>query len=112
MTTTAVAVASLSGLTAGTVVLAQVAELPLDKILSTGGVGVALVMCWLFLKHLGEMRKEHNDTIRQVSTDFSATQRSTTDKFAETTTTILQDTRERENQLHNLIRETISNKNP
>lgn len=110
--TTPFAVASFTCLTASGVLLAQVAELPIDKILSTGGVGVALVMCWLFLKHLGEMRKEHNDTIRQVSTDFSATQRVTTDKFAETTTTILKDTRERENQLHTLIREMIENKNP
>lgn len=47
--------------------LAEAAELPWDKILGGGSTGIAVVMCWLFLRNQTEMRKEHNATLETVA---------------------------------------------
>ena len=66
---------------------------------------IAFAMCYLFLKHLSEMRKEHGTTIEKVSNDFASTVRDATKNMAETTNTILRDSRDREAQMHVLVRE-------
>ena len=94
--------------------LAQAIEIPWKELIGGGSVGVALLMCWLFLKHQTEMRKEHNatiekvtqqngDVIKQVTTDFSTTVRNNSEKFNDTTQMILRDSREREDKLHAII---------
>lgn len=112
--TTLLAIGAGSLMTA--VVASQMPDLPLDKVLQTGGFGVMLTMCWLFLKQQNEQRKEHNATIEKVASqhsatvervtsDFSQTQRETAKTFADTTQSIMRENREREMQLHQIIRE-------
>ncbi len=80
-----------------------VVEFPWDKIASAGAGGIALMMCYLFLKHLTEMRKEHNGTIMKVSKDFATTVDMAVNKHNETTQMILKDSRDRESQLHAML---------
>lgn len=92
--------------------LQSVSDLPWDKIAGGGAALVAFAMCYLFLKHLGEMRKEHGTTIEKVSADFAGTVRDATKNMNETTNMILRDSRDREAQLHALWRETRADKKP
>lgn len=84
-------------------ILQVMAELPWDKILGGGAAGIAVVMCWLFLKHQSEMRKEHNATIEKVTDRFAGTVEQNADKFNQTAQLILQDSKQREERLYNLI---------
>lgn len=100
------------------------ATVPWAEILSGGGVGVALAMCWLFLKYLREQRivdaeetKRKDETIERVTGHFSTTVQSvSTDvkeglaNMQETQVMLLKDSRDREAGLHALIREQNQNK--
>ena len=96
----------------------QAGVIPWADLLSGGGVGVTVFMCWLFLKHLREQRvadiedaKRKDETIAGVTTEFSRTiQNVSADvkdgmtKMQETQVILLKDNREREAQLHDLLR--------
>lgn len=87
------------------------------EVLAIPGVGAALAMCWLFLKHLKEQRtsddsrdKRKDETLEKISADFSGTVRHVSsdvkeglDKLHQTTTLLLNDSRDREAKLHALI---------
>lgn len=90
------------------------------EVLAIPGAGAALAMCWLFLKHLKEQRtadsadsRHKDETIEKVTAEFSQTVRHVStdvkeglDKLHETTTLLLNDSREREAKLHALIHRT------
>tara|TARA_R110002126_G_scaffold291760_1_gene457023 strand:- start:6828 stop:7121 length:294 start_codon:yes stop_codon:yes gene_type:complete len=80
------------------------AALPWAEILGGGAAGVAVFMCYLFLRHMSEARKEANVVIEKVSTDFASTVRDNSEKFSETTQFILTDSKDREAKLHELLR--------
>lgn len=87
------------------------------EVLAIPGVGAALAMCWMFLKHLKEQReaddqrdKRKDATLEKISSDFSGTVQHVSadvkeglDKLHETTTILLNDSREREAKLHALL---------
>lgn len=95
-----------------------VATFPWTEVLSSGGVGVALAMCWLFLKHLKEQRqtdaeesKRKDENVERITTEFSQTVRhvssdvsNSIEKLQETTTLLLTDSRDREAKLHEILR--------
>ena len=102
----------------------MIATIPWTELLSSGGVGVALAMCWLFLKHLREQRiadaeesKRKDETVATVTAEFSQTIRAvSTDvkdgmaKMQETQTILLADSRDREARLHEHLRGAMENK--
>ena len=94
------------------------------EVLAIPGVGAALAMCWLFLKHLKDQRtsdderdKRKDATLEKISSEFSGTVRHDStdvqtglDKRHETTSILLNDSREREAKLHQLIHQVASAK--
>jgi hypothetical protein len=103
------------------------------EVLAVPGIGAALFVCWMFLKHLREQRDADHEAAKQrieeasrkdahverIAADFSQTIRAVSldvkqglDRLHETTSSLLLDGRERESRLHDLFREVSSKKNP
>lgn len=48
----------------------------------------------LFLKSIGEMRKEHGETVGKISADFSEVVKASTKEYAESTQKIIEGSRQ------------------
>jgi hypothetical protein len=70
------------------------AEVTWKDIIGGGAVGAVIFVVMIFLKNIAEMRKEHGETVKEVSSNFSAAVTSATKEFAESTNKIIEGSRQ------------------
>lgn len=70
------------------------ADLSWKDLVGGGAAGMVIFVVILFLKSIGEMRKEHGETVSKVSSDFSEAVRASTKEFAESTQKIIEGSRQ------------------
>ena len=75
-------------------------DFPWSTIAGGGSAAALLGAMWFFLRHIGESRRENNETTKQISSEFAATVKDNSDTFSETTRFILTDSKEREAKMH------------
>lgn len=69
------------------------AEISWKDLLGGSAVGAVIFTVVIFLKNIGEMRREHSDLVSKVSTDFSDAVSDATKQFAESTHRIIESSR-------------------
>lgn len=94
--------------------------MPWSEILSGGAGALAIAICWMFLKHLKDIReadleegRRKDESVERITTEFSQTVRQVStdvkqglDKLQETQSILLKDHRDQVMQLHDLLRNT------
>jgi hypothetical protein len=69
------------------------ADISWKDLLGGSAVGAVIFTVVIFLKNIGEMRREHSDLVSKVSTDFSDAVSDATKQFAESTHRIIESSR-------------------
>lgn len=118
MTTGATIVYAIFGASGVAAAVAWVdGELSLDKLLSGGAAGLVVIMFIVVLRFLAndsakrqEERGAERASVEKITNDFSRTQVETAKQFAETTRFVLEDSRQREVKLHELLRDLNENR--
>lgn len=70
------------------------ADLSWKDVLGGGAAGMVIFVVIIFLKSIGEMRKEHGDTVGKISADFGESVKSATKEFADSTQKIIEGSRQ------------------
>lgn len=70
--------------------VANATEISWKDLLGGGAVGAVIFVVMIFLRNIAEMRKEHGETVKEVSSSFSAAVTSSTKEFADSTQKIIE----------------------
>lgn len=70
------------------------ASVPWDKVSGLGAGGLVLFVTWFFMRRDEVVRKENHEATKAIATNFETTTKDVTAKFAETTTTLIRESRE------------------
>lgn len=90
--------------------------LPWEQLASGGAAILVICVVWMFLRYLADQRKEHNAAMSAISKDFATTVENSNRAFSEAmersakhytegTQMILQDSRQRDIAMHQLLRD-------
>ena len=94
MTTLQIAICALAGY--GSVLGMQAvnhSEIGWKDLIGGGAVGAVIFVVMIFLRNIAEMRKEHGELVKEVSSNFSSAVTSATKEFAESTNKIIEGSR-------------------
>jgi hypothetical protein len=94
----------------------SIAGIPISTLGDAAAAVLVIIVVWIFLRHIANSRAEHNATMASIAKEFATTVERTNTLFAATmekvatqfnTTTqqISRESRERESELHDLLRE-------
>ena len=94
MTDGALTIPIVAGLAVGGVVAQATEGLPagLQQLSTAGSAVLVIAVMWFWMKHAREVSKEHGETTKAITAEFSRTTKENSEKFAETTTNLMETT--------------------
>lgn len=87
------------------------ADLGWKELLGSGTAGMMIFVVVLFLRSIGEMRKEHGETVAKISADFGDAVEASTKTFADSTRQIIESGRQHNQANIEMIQQIIQDLN-